>query len=725
MIWSQETRASEAIAMPRLVSILLERKMTVAFCILVGFCLAAVGYLYSPKRYQAEAILALDVRKLQALPSESVVSSLPQESPALRTELDIIGSRMMAERVVRLLKDKDASRGVTAGVSDTPAPLPAQNSLSADDQETRDREMINDLISHVGISNDGRSLTIYISFKADTPEYAALVANAYGEAYIDYQIDLKTSATRRVSEWLGDSLVNLRTKLEQSERLATDFREKAGIVKIGNTTLKAEQIAGLNNELTTLRARLAGSEARLATALDTERGDDNLALAEVLASPTIQALRTEEARTKRAISEIDESGAIMNPQLPQLKSQLASLKTQINAEIEQIIDSLRNEIVSMKRQEAGIETNLRKMQEEMSETNQALVHADQLDREASANRSIYESYLTRYKQTIEQDGIVTAEARMISRAIPPGAPTSPNLKFWILLGLVTGSAAGVAAAFLLDRSDKSVRSAEALETRTGLAVIGRIPKLSARERADTIGMVRDGKSNFGQALADLQAQLRLGTDSAPSRVVAVGSAIDREGKTLIAANLARSLAATGVKTIVIDANLRSPSIDQEFGAKSPNHLEQVIFRGLALEKAIQNDPVSGVDFIAARESAVPTEFLLGNRQFACVIGELRQRYELIIIDTPAIAAGQDLMRIASLADTTALVVRWEATDMKQLQLSVKKLRAARRNICGIILNGSPRQGKLPNQPAFYRLSPNRTAAQTPAIKKPIPVAVKA
>ena len=450
MIWSEKQSAPEEFVLPRVLTVIVERRWSILACLVAGVAIAAVGYLDQPSRYGAEAVLALDVRKFQALPTESVVSPLPQESPVLRTEVDIISSRSMAERVLADLQAEgiDAAKGfgLTAENGAGQAALSDRMNRAGTDR----RVLLDSLISGVRVTNDGRSYTIYVAFSGMEPEFTAAVANAYAEAYINYQVDVQTTATRRVSDWLGTRLVSLRSELERSEHAATLFREKSGIAKSNGTTLLSQQIAGLNTELARLRAQLAGSVARLATAVDMSDGKTGLALPEVLNSVAIQQLRTEEARLKRQLAAISESGAVKNPQIPELTSQLETIQAQIGAEVEQIVDSLRTEIEVTRRQQTGLEASLKQLQAEMSNANEAIVQADQLDREASANRAIYESYLTRYKQTIEQDGIAMAEARIISRAVPSGSPSSPSASAWLIGGLVFGLAAGAVAALLLE-----------------------------------------------------------------------------------------------------------------------------------------------------------------------------------------------------------------------------------------------------------------------------------
>lgn len=663
--------------MTRLLSIIRERRKAVFICMAASFAVAATGYLRVPTKYTSEATLALDVRKLQALPTESVMSPLPQESPVLRTELDIIGSQSMAERVLASLQG--GPQGKYNRLRDDPL-------LNRSDTQTK---IIDDLMRNVRVVNDGRSYTIYISYSAGDPYYAAKVANAFGQAYIDYQIDLQTTATRRVSEWLGERLGSLRSKLEESERQASEFREKSGLIDTGGIPLLSQRLSGLNGELTSLQTRLAGSKARLATAIEVQRGGDSLGLFEVLSSPAIQLLRTEQARIVRAIGEIDESGARMNPQLPQLQSQVASLEKQVDQEVSQVIDSLRNEIEVIGKQQREVERDFDAVQKTIANTSMATVQSAQLDREAAANRSIYETYLARYKQTIEQDGIATAEARIISRAMPSTRPTSPDTFLWALVALLLGCGSSLAAAVILHLTDTSVGPASTLQQKTGVPVIGSIPRIPEAEIRNGPDMHGGNATDFYSSVADLQTYIQL--DQNTPKVITFTSSKEREGKTFVVANLARSLAASGVKLIVVDANLRHPGLGTEFAIQPSRHLARAIGQDLSFDEVIQRDYISSVDVIMAQAGDTPPNLILGSNRFSALLQELRKRYDLVLIEAPSATYDLDLLRLAMLSDATVLVVRPDLASKASLQNAVAKLRMSGKHVTGMILNGVRRR----------------------------------
>lgn len=483
MIISEIPSAGARTSLPQFLALLKRRKYMLTIPTLAGLCIGLAGYSTAPWSYVSEAVLVLDVRRVQALPTESVVSPLPQESPVLRTELDVINSRMMARKVIQRLE----AQGV-AVLTDEPATTLlstwterfrdlfdgaayAQRATSPTVDETKaaaiERRKTDILISNLRVTNDGRSYTIFITYRAPDPAYAAKVANAFGEAYLAHQIEVQQSATRRVGEWLGERLVTLRAALETSEKAAENFRQKAGLAEANGVTFQAQRVAAINAEIVASTGALSLAQARLNTAIALREKNDTPALTEILASPAIQALRLEEAKVERRLAELQSAGAVKSAEIPSLFSERDALRKQIGAEVDQIIRSLSNEIAIAERRRDAMEANLRDAQKELFKADQAQVEAAQLEREANANRAIYESYLTRYKQTIEQDGIAAPEAQMISMAEPASARASPRLLTWLLLGFGIGGVAAAAGTVFREAIDGALREVKTPENATG------------------------------------------------------------------------------------------------------------------------------------------------------------------------------------------------------------------------------------------------------------------
>ena len=675
------------------------RRLAVAIPALSFLALGLVLYTASPRRYVAEAVVALDVRRIQILSTEAVLSPLPQESPVLRTELDVINSRLMAERVLDRLEQQGVApppptasfldtlrhrfRGTDAVADVSPAGSPAATSPE------RRRERIDQLLDNLKVSNDGRSYTIFIVFTAASPAYAAVVANAFGEAYLDYQTDVQAAATRHASDWLGAKLSDLRRKLEVSESSVETFRRSAGMVISEGASLEAQRLNTLNTALIQARADRAAAEARLETAKGLVRSDDGLdSFAEVLRSPIIQELRAEQAKVDRQLTEYADTGAVKANEIPALRSQQASLREQIKREVDRVVASLANEIAVEQHKEDALQLAFQQAETAQSTANTAQLQLNQLDREASANRTIYESYLTRYKQTIEQDGLAVPEARLISRAEPPGVPASPRLMPFVMLSLLAGCGLGVGLALLRETFDSRIRSRRDLEDATELPVFDLIP-LQRRPGPMPIhaAVVEQPDSPFGEAARRLRSTLFLAPTTRRAQILALTSADAGDGKTTLCIALARSMALAGQKVILIDADLRNPTVAEQMGVTPPVSLLDLIRDGQRLDEAIASDRLSPSHFIAARPDALTAEHLLGEPGFQDLLSRLRKRYDRIIIDTGAVRASTDAAQLGALVDAVLLVTRWGRTTRSAVLSSIRHLAFRGTPVSGLILNG--------------------------------------
>lgn len=682
-------------SLPRLFSILRRRKYVLAVPVMAGLAFGIVSYAHAPQSYVSEAVLVLDTRRIQVLPTESVVSPLPQDSPVLRTELDLIGSRLMASKVIERLEAEGVAirldpprRGLVMALVESALGLFAANAGPADGQEvvsTEQRAKIDWLLSNLRVSNDGRSYTIFISFQAPDPAYAAKIANAFATAYLDHQIAAKQAAMQRVSDWLGEAVAGLRAQLEASERAAEDFRQKAGLVETNGTTLQAQRVAALNAELVATRSELAGATARLQIVRASAEGEGLPASLDVFNSAAIQNLRADQLRLERRINELSTSGATRSRQLVALRSELDAIERQIADEVDRIVESLSNEIAVARRKEESLEKALEEAQRELSEANHAEVVMAQLEREANANKTIYESYLVRYKQTIEQDGIIAPEAQIISFAEPATARVSPRLSTWLLFGLGLGGSVGLAGVVLREATDRRARFAETLETATGMPILAVVPRLGWMSPKRVLRRASDPTSRFGEAISGLRLALPVAPRHGQSLCVAFTSALAGEGKTTLALALARAAAAAGINTVVVDANFYHPMVEKVLGASADAYLDEALGRKRLVSELVQEDPKSGLRFIAARPvTGKPDLFASGTLGF--LLSELKRSYQLVIVDTPDLERASDAFAIARAADRVLFVVQFARAPVRQTAAAIGNMAECARQPDGIVLN---------------------------------------
>lgn len=703
MVIQSSPPAREPVVLRDVFSMLRRRSGLLALFAVAGVGAGAAYQAHQPRLYRAEAVMALDVRRIQGMPIDQVVTPLPQENPVLRTELDRIGSRVMAQRVLAKLAVEgiDAFGGDAAVAGevrpvDPPVPTPGEAVGNPDvthsggalppqvraDEASALRE--DRLRAGLKVVNDGRSYTIYIAYTAGDPDIAARVANAYARAYLAYQDDVQIDATRRVSDWLSNRLKVLAARLEQAEQEAERFRASSGLLEIDGVTLAAQRLAALNTELMAARAAHATAEAREKTAARLAADQDGLdSFTEVLGSPIIQQLRASQAQMERRLRVLKDTGAAQSAEIPSLTSELDAVRQQITQEVGHILVSLRNEIDSAARRVTSLEEELHAAQANYGASDMARVKLDALVREANADRAVYESLLGRSKQIVDQNGLVDPGVRLISEATAPSHRFGLRLLPALLMGLIAGGVAGLGLALILERLDDRVRSRRGIEAATGLPVLATIPNVPWRRRRVGWETGRDTGTPFCEALASLQWMLRLSPATRPAGTFLVTSALPKEGKTTVALALARSIATAGRSVVLVDADLHRQSLARmarSGRSEDPSRPGLGAFlRGDAtLDDTLSPDPASPLWIIASPEPDDDAQERLGSARMKLLMDGLRERFDVVILDAPPVLTTSDAAQIGSHVDAILFVTRWGYATHEAILAALQKL-----TLCGL------------------------------------------
>jgi uncharacterized protein involved in exopolysaccharide biosynthesis/Mrp family chromosome partitioning ATPase len=676
-------------------------------------------------RFTATAAVTLDVSKVQIVERE-VVSRLPLESSTLRSEIDVIRSRSLNEEVVvklGLTSDPAVAREAHAWLS--PWPYAARGIRDAlrrffpkiigkDPAATSDwaptltrAQLVDWLIGNLNVSNDGRSLTIVVSFTSENPERAAQIANAITQTYLDDQVLAKNRATMMASNWLGERVTKIREQLETSEAAVDEYRRKSGLLEVKGATIPAARLADLNAQLGNARAERTRGELRLQAAQES----DLETLPDIVASPMIQRLRKDLGDINLSIAEIKVHSPSFN--LTDLERRAAMLRTAIKEETKRIIATLSSEVQLARKKEAELTQTFQEMETQLGDAAHSSVRLIQLEREAAANRSIYETFLARYKQAAEQESLAAPDARLISRAEPPEDPIYPNKLRFLLLGTLGGLAIGGALAFARDGFDRRIRQVSEIETVTGIPVFGLLPKVSRwRGLQPQDYPVEDPHSRFGTALTRVHTALRAPQSLDHKQVILVTSAQPGDGKTSFCVGLARSFAKSRKRVLVIDADPYRSQIATAFGASKFPTFGPIVEERVRLGDLVQADAKSAAHFIAA-PSEDDLRLLLHSGGFTTLLEEARQAYDIVIMDTAPVLTSADAALIGRFADTRLLLVRWGRTSWDQMTAAVGFLRLCRVGVDGIVMVGVDTGSASYGQPASYDTAPSDNRLMQP------------
>jgi polysaccharide biosynthesis transport protein len=659
--------------------------VTVVLTVIAGLVIHEI-----PSLYTAASVVMINYRETQVVDVEAVVPSLAGDVETIESEIQVIRSREIIEKVadaLRLHEDPEfnaALRPLSAvkALLDPQSWIPADwlilvaaedpgGGLNVEEKVKRQRARIVDaFLSKLEVSQIGRSRAIHIAFTSENPRTAAAAANLLADFYIVSQLEAKFEATQRANEWLSGRLAELREAVKQSERAVEEFRQQSGLIQGEDATLKTQEISELNAQLVVEGTKRAEAEARLRQVERLLNGPDGAqAVSKVLRSPLIQSLREQQAEVDRKGAELAQEFGQMHPMMISIRAEVNDLRQNIAAEIERIVGGLRNEVDVAHAREDTLTAALGRLREEVGKANNDEVTLRALEREAEASRALLETFLARSKETGSQEGFQQADATVISRADVPEIPSYPRRKL-LLIGAVGGAGfLGLMLALSLEMLDRGFRSLEQIERQMGAPPLGLVPAikgLAKRRRGPDAHILEKPASAYAEAIRSLYIGLLLSAGDPPPKTLLVASALPREGKTSIALSLVRMLATTGHSVVLVDCDLRRPTAHRTFGVHSHPGLIEVLLGKVCVEEVLATDPRSGALFVPPGERVPNAAELFGSPQMKHFLARLAARHDLVILDSPPVLAVSDARVLARMVDMTLFLVRWVVTRRERV-----------------------------------------------------------
>jgi succinoglycan biosynthesis transport protein ExoP len=547
----------------------------------------------------------------------------------------------------------------------------------------------------LSVEADGRSYIITISFSAFSPQKAALIANAFARQYLSTQIDAKMALTASANEWAKKQLDSAGVQLREAEEAIEQFRaqHEAKIeVAPGNSVAVSRQLGQLLSQLNeklaaATQARIA-AETRLAATQDLVKRKEVFVIPEVLASPLLQKLREEETRLAARRANLD---ARLGPQFPEVQSatsELAGVQASIKSKVSQIVSSIESEAQVARAQEQELVSKVESMRKSVGETSQQQLQLSVLERRAEARRTFYATIEKRYVETLALLHGVYPDARIVARATPQPLPSWPNIPLVLAAGVLLGVIIGAAIAALIELADKSFRTPSQLEETSARACLGILPDLGRAFHRQIIGDLPARSSRvFRESVRTICVALDAATgvkNGKKGHVILVTSALPQEGKTLSSVALAASLAASGSKTLLIDADLRRPQMGGYLSAVARSQdLASMLADGESYPSATAID--ENLYAIRGGEADENAQRIFHSEQFAAFIEAAKAQFDAIVIDSPPAMVVADAAILARFADVVLHVVRWGRTRRSTVLGSIDRMRRANDRATGVTM----------------------------------------
>jgi capsular exopolysaccharide synthesis family protein len=684
-------------------------RLLIAGCTVVLGGTAIVAAWLMPSYYVSEARVLVGVQNPRLPNVESIVADVSPDAERVQNEGFILQSRNIAKQVIDQLKLREnpeynpelAPPSLWARLNPMQY-LPSQLTAWLDRQTTSTKKVepikdpsnaddrtIDALLGHIDVSTLGRSHVLSVKAESRNPQTASAIANALAERYLDYQRRDKIEAMDRVDKFLMGRVAELRDAVRKSDQAVEDYRRTNDLYKSAGSGggVTSQQLTELNTQLLAAQTAKAEADSRLKEAQEMRKGGLNSeSVPEVLRSPLIAALKQQQSDAERKAAELQATYGPRHPSMLNARSEVGNVQARVNSEIGKIIDGLGREARTADARYQALAQNFEQLKKQMGSVNDKAIGLEALERDAVVNRNLLEAMLLRAKQSTGAGDILTANAKLVSPASPPQAPSYPPKALLAMLGVAGGMMVGVAVALLREGGDHTFRRADQIEALTGLPVMAMVPQVAGRNQP-AMQVLRQPTSAYSEALRRLHIGVELSETANSPKTILISSATPSEGKSVMVASLGRLLASNGKRVLLIDCDWRSPRLHQIFRCSNRDGLASLLVdKASDLENTIHHDALSGVDVMPSGAWSPRSAHLLSSDRMRHLLEALEQHYEFIILDTPPALVTADVLALSRLVEKVVFVVRWGHTRQEAVLEALKQIVDAQGDVAGVVMS---------------------------------------
>ncbi|QRG05910.1 polysaccharide biosynthesis tyrosine autokinase [Xanthobacter dioxanivorans] len=693
-----------------LLQVLRRQRWVIAGVTAVFAGLATLYCLLATPQYTASAELLIDTQQNRGL------DILPQlggvlDSGMVDSQVQILMSERIAKAVIKELKlveqaKEEMSKREGSFLSRTLGvvlPFLFKSDVASDYE--LERRQISTFLRELKVKRVGPSYVISIDFRSPNATHAADVANQVAEAYIVDQLESKYQATRRASVWLQDRINELRDQALSADRAVQDFKAKNNIIDTARGLVSDQQLSELNTQLVTARTSVAEAQARYDRVASIVKqgginGTSDEVVSDVLNNEVISKLRSQYLDAVKREAEWSKRYGPDHIAVINLGSEIKGLQRALFNELSRIAETYKSDLEISKARENSLSKSLEGLVTQAKVTGQAQVELRELESNAQSYRALYDNFLQRFMQATQQQSFPITEARVITDASAPLAPSQPRTPLIVSAGTIIGLLAGFGVGVWRERMNRSFRLPADVERYLGLDCLGVLPlvpgiaQLPGGQSAfdSSVGIFRqvitDPFSRFAETLRSVKVSADVSIFGQSVRVIGIVSTLPKEGKSTVSANLAQLVAHSGQRCILIDGDLRNPSLTWRIAPNAKKGLLELVLGQATFDEVAIIDPLTNVKFIPA---VVPSEIahtneILASDKMAALIDQLRQTTDYLVIDFPPMAPVVDVMASTHLVDGYVYVLDWGSSHRDLVINTLQNAPKVYEKVLGCLLN---------------------------------------
>ena len=656
-------------------------KWIIAICCVVALFVGGFyAYSVAVPLYTAKTTVIFEEDERSVSGLDSVVGGGQSKASSITTEMEVLRARGLIGKVVdRLdltsdpefnprLREPSLRHQLTSKVlgvfsasdpmSEEPDPV-SEGPAPVTDDRVRDAA-ISILLSKMSVSSVRNSLVFDITITTQNREKSALISDTLAELYILNQIEVKFEKMEQATEWLSDRVIELQSDVEAAEEAVSRFNSQTDLVSIESLRALERQLKETRDRIGPLREATNVSRGKLA---ELEAAETRAEMAAAASDPELTRL------------------------LEQVQADAAGARAAFDRRFERVLARVRSDLQRNSQQLAAVEQAAVSLTQQIETQSQDLIQLQQLTREAEATRLLYEHFLTRLKETSAQQGIQQADSRILSNAVVPGGPSFPRKSLILLLSTVIGAMIGVALVLLRELRNNSFRTAEELERHTGLSVLGQIPVIPAAKRPEILAYMQDKPTSAAmEAVRNLRTSLLLSNVDNPPKVIISTSSLPGEGKTTNALALAYNFIGMGKKVLLVEGDIRRRTLNEYFKNVPKHGIVSMLAGERGFDEVVFRPAEFDADIVPGDKSRINAADFFSSDKFREFVAAMRERYDVVIIDTPPVLVVPDARIIAQSADALLFSVLWDSTSRAQVTESLRLLRASSIRPTGVILS---------------------------------------
>jgi capsular exopolysaccharide synthesis family protein len=671
-----------------------------AIAVLSASAAALVAFSMRPT-FTGTATILIEPRSERPVQMPDVYDPGYESDQYLTTQYSLLSSRVIAEKVIDKLglmdkRDLISGGGLLGGFDPhkwLPF-LPAKPDPNTPEAINLAREnLIQDFMDSVTVTPTRRTQLVAVAFDSYSPELSAQVANALADAYIESGFQSRLDATRKATQWLTDKLSDIKVQLEKSEGALQAFREKEQVVSVGANGVRNVG----ESELVDYNQRFRDAQKKRQELENTyekvkEAGSDTHKLRDIVALQAdvlVQRANASVLDAQETVRTLQERYGSKHPQMAAAQARLDTANAALNDQLRAAAAGVKNDYEIALQNERSMEQQVAGARSQLQNLDRKDYAISVLQRDVQTNRDLYDTFLTRFKETDTQASFQSLDARVVDPAVVPIDPSAPQKKKIVAIAGAGGLVLGLLLALLRHLLSEDVHSADELETLTRLPVYGVLP-LVARPLIGQPNMAKvyleKPRSPFGEGVRSVRAALQLSDVDKRFKRVMVTSSVPKEGKSSVSSTLALSCGAVE-NVVLVDCDLRLPSVGKTFDfAINAKGVTDVVAGRATLDQCLLRYEAGGINVLPAGSPVGNPSELLNSPAFNQLVEELSARFDRIIFDSPPCQAASDTMILTKHVHAVLFVVKSEATSRRAIKSSLKNLQYAQAPLLGNIVN---------------------------------------